>query len=100
QLKEELHTRSDGRMNLELFPAAQLGPEADMVQQMQNGSLDFALLTVPYLSTRIEAFDAWNMPFLFEDLEAGIKASDTEPAQEMLGLLDEQRLKGIGYLHT
>nr|WP_245347599.1 TRAP transporter substrate-binding protein [Oceanobacillus polygoni] len=100
KFRDELDTRSDGRMKLELFPAAQLGPEADMVQQLSTGSLDFALLTVPYLSTRFPEFDAWNMPFLFEDLEAGIIASETEPAQEMLGLLKEQGLKGVGYLHT
>ncbi|MEI3612654.1 TRAP transporter substrate-binding protein [Pseudogracilibacillus sp. SO30301A] len=100
KFKDELDQRSDGRMNLELYPAAQLGPEADMVQQMANGSLDFALLTVPYLSTRIEEFDAWNMPFLFENLEEGIQAAETEPAQKMLKLLEEQGLKGIGYLHT
>lgn len=98
--KEELDERSDGRMNLELFPAAQLGPEADMVQQLESGTLDFALLTVPYVSTRIPEFDAWNMPFLFEDLQSGIEASDTEPAQKMLKLLEEQGLLGMGYMHT
>ncbi|MFS0822201.1 TRAP transporter substrate-binding protein [Bacillus sp. 1P02SD] len=100
KFKEELNTRSDGRMKLELYPAAQLGPEADMVQQMASGSLDFAVLTVPYLSTRIPEFDAWNLPFLFDDLEAGVAATETEPAQEMLGLLDKQGLKGLGYLHA
>lgn len=100
KLQEELKERSDGRMNLELFPAAQLGPEPDMVQQMSNGSLDFALLTVPYLSTRIEEFEAWNMPFLFNDLESGIKAAETEPAQKMLELLEDQGLIGMGYMHT
>lgn len=94
---EELDTRSDGRMTLNLYPAAQLGPEADMVQQLQSGSLDFALLTVPYLSTRFPELDAWNMPFLFEDLEASLAAQDTEPAQEMLGLLEEQGLRGMDY---
>lgn len=100
RFKEELEQRSDGRMKLELFPAAQLGPEADMMQQLSTGSLDFALLTVPYLSTRIPEFDAWNMPFLFEDLEEGIAASETEPAQEMLTMLETEGVKGLGYLHT
>ena len=100
KFKEELDAKSDGRMKLELFPAAQLGPEADMVQQMQSGSLDFAVLTVPYLSTRVPAFDAWNLPFLFDDLEGAVAASETAPAKEMLGLLEEQGIKGLGYLHA
>jgi TRAP-type transport system periplasmic protein len=99
-LAEELKERSDGRMNLEIYPGGQLGPEADIVQQLENGSIDFALLTVPYLSSRIPALDAWNMPFLFESLEAALKAQDSESAQEMLGLLSEQGLTGMGYMHT
>ncbi|SFE38692.1 TRAP-type C4-dicarboxylate transport system, substrate-binding protein [Lentibacillus persicus] len=94
---EELDAKSDGRMTLDLYPAAQLGPEADMVQQLESGSLDFAVLTVPYLSTRFPELDAWNMPFLFEDLEASLAAQDTEPAQDMLGLLEEQGLRGMDY---
>ncbi|WP_053363355.1 TRAP transporter substrate-binding protein [Bacillus sp. FJAT-27251] len=97
KLAEELETRSDGRMKMEIFPSAQLGPEADMVQQLQNGSLDFALITVPYMSTRFPALDGWNMPFLFEDLEASLAAQNTKPAKEMLGLLEEQGLLGMDY---
>jgi TRAP-type transport system periplasmic protein len=94
---EELEAKSDGRMKLELFPAAQLGPEPDMVQQLESGSIDFAVITVPYLSTRFPSLDAWNMPFLFDSLEESLAAQDTEPAQEMLGLLEEQGLLGLDY---
>ena len=99
-LAEELKEKSDGRMNLEIYPGGQLGPEADIVQQLENGSIDFALLTVPYLSSRIPELDAWNMPFLFESLEAALEAQDSESAQEMLSLLDAQGLNGMGYMHT
>ena len=95
---EELSDKSDGRMKMEIYPAAQLGPEPDMVQQLENGSIDFAVLTVPYLSSRFPSLDAWNMPFLFEDIETTMAAQDSESAQEMFGLLDGQGLKGIGYM--
>ncbi|WP_428908485.1 TRAP transporter substrate-binding protein [Niallia sp. Krafla_26] len=95
---EELNQRSDGRMNLEIFPAAQLGPEKDMVQQLETGSLEFAILTGQYLATRVPAFDAWNMPFLFETLEDSLKATETEPAQKMLDEISNQGIKGLGYM--
>lgn len=95
---EELNARSDGRMNLEIYPAAQLGPEKDMVQQLETGSLDFAIITGQYLATRVPAFDAWNMPFLFENLEDAVNAIDSEPAQKMLEELNDQGLKGFGYM--
>lgn len=94
---EELNENSDGRMELDLYPAAQLGEESDMVEQLENGSIDFAVLTVPYLSTRFPELDAWNMPFLFDDLEDVIEAQETDSAQEMLGLLENQGLLGMDY---
>lgn len=99
-LAKELDERSDGRMNLEIYPGGQLGPEPDIVQQLENGSIDFALLTVPYLSSRIPELDAWNMPFLFDSLEDALEAQDSDSAQEMLDLLSEQGLNGMGYMHT
>src|SRR5699024_6364253 len=73
------------------------GEESDMVEQLENGSIDFAVLTVPYLSTRFPELDAWNMPFLFDDLEDVIEAQETDSAQEMLGLLENQGLLGMDY---
>ncbi|PID24070.1 TRAP transporter substrate-binding protein [Sporosarcina sp. P7] len=99
-LAKELDERSDGRMKLDIYPGGQLGPEADIVQQLENGSVDFALLTVPYLSSRIPELDAWNMPFLFESLQEALEAQDSESAQEMLGLLNDQGLLGMGYMPT
>ena len=95
---EELNQRSNGRMNLEIFPAAELGAEKDVVRKLEAGSLEFAILTGQYLATRVPAFDAWNMPFLFETLEESLNAIDSEPAQKMLDDISIQGIKGLGYM--
>lgn len=94
---EELAQRSEGRMKLEVFPASQLGPEQDMLQQMSTGTIDFALITVPYLSTRVEDFVAWNLPFMFNDIKSTTEARNTKPAQDMLKKLDSINLVGLDY---
>lgn len=98
KFKEELAKRSDGRMKLEIYPASQLGTEADMVQQISAGSVDFGFITAAYLSSRAEAFTAWFAPYAFKDLEEANEARDSEIAKKILATLDEQQIKGLDYL--
>ncbi|WP_134700821.1 TRAP transporter substrate-binding protein [Ammoniphilus sp. YIM 78166] len=95
---EELNTRSDGRMTVEIYAAGQLGPEKDMVQQLETGALDFGIITNGYMSTRLESLNAWFMPFVFDNLEEATKARTTEPAKEMLKELDKQGLVGMDFM--
>lgn len=95
---EELKTRSDNRMTVEIYPAGQLGPEKDMVQQLETGALDFGLITNGYMSTRLESLNAWFMPFVFDNLEEATQARSSEPAKEMLKALDNQGLVGMDFM--
>ncbi|USG64338.1 TRAP transporter substrate-binding protein [Brevibacillus ruminantium] len=96
KFSEELEVRSNGRMKVDLFPAGQFGAEKDMVQQLETGSLDFGIITNGYLSTRSEAFNAWFMPFLFENIEEATKARKTESAAKILDELSSQGLQANG----
>ncbi|WP_227937437.1 TRAP transporter substrate-binding protein [Alkalihalobacillus deserti] len=97
KFNEELQSRSNGRMSVQVFPSEQLGSEADMVQQMETGTLDFGFITNAYLSTRSESLNAWFMPFLFEDLEEASQARRSEEAKEMLNELEAQGLVGLDF---
>lgn len=98
KFNDELKARSNGRMELDIFPASQLGPEKDMVQQLETGTLDFAIISGGYLSTRSEGFNAWFMPFLFKDLEQAVQARNSEPAMNILKELDKQGILGMDYI--
>lgn len=98
QFKEELETRSDGRMKMEIYPSSQLGSEADMVEQIAAGSVDFGFITAAYMSSREPSFAAWFTPYAFEDLNEANDARDSEVAKKILGTLDQQGLVGLDYL--
>jgi len=100
KFKEELDARSNGRMKLDIYPASQLGSEADMLQQIQSGAVDFGSITNAYMSTRSESINGWFMPFLFSDLESATKAAKSESAKKMLEELDQQNLIGMGYVFS
>lgn len=70
KFKEELESLSDGKMTLEIYPNSSLGGDRDMVEGMQSGTVDFALvagvlgnfspsiqlLEIPYLFTNEEEY--------------------------------------------
>jgi len=99
-LAEELEERSDGRMTMELYPGGQLGSDADMVQQLESGSLDFGFITNAFLTSKSDAFSAWFAPYLFDSYEDALAASDTEIAKEILATLDEDGLKALDYFFS
>ena len=98
KFQEELEARSDGRMKVEIFPAAQLGPEKDTVAQIQSGALDLGIITNAYLASNAEAFNAWFMPFVFNSVEEAAAARTSEPAKKILETLGEQGMIGLDYI--
>lgn len=100
KLAEELEERSDGRMTMELYPGGQLGSDADMVQQLETGSLDFGFITNAFMTSKSDAFSAWFAPFLFDSYEDALEASNTEIAKEVLATVDDQGLKAMDYFFS
>lgn len=95
---EELKALSDGRFDIQIHPASTLGTEADMVQQLETGAIDFGFMTNAYMSTRQDSLNAWFMPYLFSNLEEAVAMRGTEPVQQMLDELSSQGLVGLDFM--
>jgi TRAP-type C4-dicarboxylate transport system substrate-binding protein len=95
---EDVATASEGRHSVTVFPAAQLGNEAQMVQQLQTGALDMAFLTVAEISNRVPEFGAWYAPYLVDDIDEAAALLQSDAALAMFDLLPQQAgLVGVGY---
>ena len=94
----ELKTVSEGKHTLTVFPSAQLGNEAQMVQQLQTGALDMAFLTMAEISNRIPSFGAWYAPYLVDNIaQAGALLRSPEAHRMLESLPRGAGLVGIGY---
>lgn len=100
KLAEELEERSGGRMTMELYPGGQLGSDADMVQQLETGSLDFGFITNAFLTSKSDAFSAWFAPFMFDSYEEALEASNSDLAREILATLEDDGLKALDYFFS
>ncbi|GKW48847.1 TRAP transporter substrate-binding protein [Halomonas sp. NCCP-2165] len=95
---ESLNERSGGEHTVSVFPAQQLGNEAQMVQQLQTGALDMAFLTIAEISNRIPDFGALYAPYLVDDVDHAAALLRSEAAGELLDLMPQGvGLIGVGY---
>jgi TRAP-type transport system periplasmic protein len=67
ELAERVKTRTNGAVNIRIFPAEQLGKEADLVQQVKSGALDMSAPSMPVMSSLVPAMEMASGPFLWND---------------------------------
>lgn len=83
----ELAEASGGAHSVTVFPARQLGNEAEMLQQLQIGALDMAFMTVAEVSNRATDFGAFYAPYLAEDIDHAARILRSDAATAMLDQL-------------
>jgi TRAP-type transport system periplasmic protein len=67
---------TNGRLDIKLFPANQLGSDTDLLTQVRNGSVEFFNLSSSILTTFVPAAGIVNTGFAFKDYDAVWKAMD------------------------
>ncbi|MCM3716112.1 TRAP transporter substrate-binding protein [Alkalihalobacillus oceani] len=95
--KENIESASEGRIKVEIFPHAQLGNAAEMMEQTRRGDLEMSLgATVHY--TSIPEFQVFNSFYMFEDAPHAHRVLDGEAVQNLLNVLEPNGLTGIGFM--
>ena len=94
----ELSEASGGAHGVSVFPARQLGNEAEMLQQLQTGALDMAFMTVAEVSNRAPELGAFYAPYLADDIGHAGRILRSDTAKGMLDPLPGQvGVVGMGY---
>ncbi|MBA2254501.1 MAG: TRAP transporter substrate-binding protein [Chloroflexi bacterium] len=74
-----LSTRTNGRVELEIFHSATLGSDAEALELAQTGALDFTETTI--YSNVIKVGTVFDLPYLFNDEEHWKKVTQGAPGQ-------------------
>lgn len=90
--------RTGGEHSISIFPASQLGNDAQMLQQLQTGALDMVFMPVAELSNRIPEFGALYAPYLAPDVAAAYALLESDAARGLLEQLPARLgVVGVGY---
>jgi len=89
--------KTDSKVKVEVFHSSQLGNERDMIEGLQLGTLEMALVSTAPLSSFTNDFLVFDLPFMFKDTASARKIVDSEIGQNMLDSLESQKVIGLAY---
>jgi tripartite ATP-independent transporter DctP family solute receptor len=81
---EEIKKRTDGRYEIQVFPAAQLGKETDINQGMTLGTVDIIYTGQAFAARTYPPLAIGGAPFMFRDLDHWKKYSNSDLLRDMM----------------
>lgn len=97
EMQKLLEEYSDGEMTLDIYPNSQLGNERDMMENVGMGVQEMCLISTGPIPNFVSDFAVLDLPYLFENEEQAYKVLDGEVGTSLLGQLDSQGIKGVGF---
>ncbi|MEQ9260850.1 MAG: TRAP transporter substrate-binding protein [Roseovarius sp.] len=94
--------KTEGRVAIEVFGDRQLGDDKELLEGLQIGLIEGALVSSAVLPLVLEAaaFDALQMPFTVSSYEQLSGVLTSELGAELLATLDEKSIKGLGFIEA
>lgn len=80
---ELVKEKTDGTVEVEIFPNGVLGDERKYVESLQKGLLDMAKVSVNSLENFEELYSMFAIPYAFDGMEHGRKFMNSEEAEEL-----------------
>ncbi|MHC5348237.1 TRAP transporter substrate-binding protein [Pseudomonas sp. A46] len=97
QFAELLKARSEGELQLKVFPSAMIGNDVQMLGALPAGTVDFALVGAPTLVGLVPEFGALDLPYQFDSVEQADAMLDGPLGQDLLQRLEAKGLVGLGF---
>ena len=82
QFAEEVNEKTNGRVQVKIFPNGQLGSENENLEQLQAGVIAMTKVSAPGLATYNEAYNAFGLPYIFNDTEDFYHVMDSQQMQD------------------
>lgn len=94
---ELVKDKSGGQINVKLFPGGVLGSDPQMLSGLQGGVVEMTVMNAGILSSTVKAFEAVDLPFLFDSGEEADKVMDGPFGTNLLKRLPDTGLVGLAY---
>ncbi|SLN19658.1 2,3-diketo-L-gulonate-binding periplasmic protein YiaO precursor [Roseivivax jejudonensis] len=96
--EEELESRSEGDIQVELFPGGQIGSVQEMTDLVQSGNLTMTTGASVLLSSRVPELAVLDQFLLFEDEAQARSVLDGEAGDSLGTAMEEQGIKLMGFM--
>ncbi len=91
QFADRVKARTNGAVQINIFPNNALGSPPQLLEQTKLGAIDMAVPTQGQLDKYIKAFGACELPFMFRDYDHAHRVLDSDAVMGWLSPLAEQQ---------
>lgn len=96
-MAREVEQLSSGSLRIDIYPDEQLGPERELIEMLQIGSLAMTKVSTGPLESFSPRLSVLSLPYLFRDKEHFWRVMDGEIGEMLLDVSVPFRLKGLCY---
>ena len=89
--------KSNGSIEIDIYPNQQLGSERESLELLQIGSLGMTKVSTGVLENFVPSLKVFGLPFLFRDREHRFKVLESELGEKLLNDGLRKRLKGLTF---
>lgn len=100
EFAEKLNEKSDGRITIDVFEFGALGSEVDQVEQLQDGIVQFAIVSPGFTGGMVAEGQVFALQFLFpDDQEVTQEILNTSEAlnTHLAAMYEEQNIKPLAF---
>lgn len=98
RFKEYVEFKSGGDLTVRLFPNNQLGGEREMLEQVQQGSLELTFPADGAMAGYYAPMQVWSIPYLFESAPVAWRVINSEFADTMRDeILEETGMRALAF---
>ena len=98
EFEKEVEARSNGEIQVDLFPNKQLGGAGENVDQMRSGAILATWVGAAYLSRIVPELEAISLPFVFADRETAFRVIDGPVGDKLNAKLAEKGMVILGWM--
>ncbi len=100
EFKRCAESKLPGQVVVEVYPNSQLFNDDNVLEAMLLGDVHMAAPSLSKFEDYTKAFQVFDLPFLFKDLNAAETFQQSAKGQELLRSMEDKGLIGLGYWHN
>ncbi len=97
---EAVKEATGGTVNIQIIPNGTLGSESDMISQIQAGGLDMAKVSASTLGTFNTSYNAFSVPYVFDNQEHYYNFMDSADAEEVFNSTESDGFIALTWLDS
>ncbi|GGL59419.1 DctP family TRAP transporter solute-binding subunit [Wenxinia marina] len=99
-LMERVNAEMDGTMCMEVYPNSTLYTDEQVIEALLRGDVQLAAPSLSLFESITRAYRLFDLPFMFESIEAVDAFQASETGQGMLDMMQRRGLQGLAYWHN